>query len=105
MAGNLWSIMIVSGSPYASFVPDVYCPPGQTPPTALQAQVGDNVSWNNQTGQEHEIWQTGGDRITQQIDPGRSSQPAFIVGGTAPTIVEYYCSIHPDEKGTINVIV
>lgn len=105
MAGNLWSITIVSGSSYASFVPDVYCPPDKTPPTALQAQAGDNVSWNNQTKQEHEIWQTGGDRITQQIDPGQSSTPAYVVGGTAPTTVEYYCSIHPEEKGTIDVIV
>ena len=104
MAGNAWSILIVPGSAYASFVPDVYVPRDVTAPTALQAQVGDMVSWNNQTPQEHEIWQTGGDRITDQIDAGKSSQPAYIVGGTAPTTVEYYCSIHPDETGSIDVI-
>jgi plastocyanin len=104
MAGNAWSILIVPGAEAASFVPDVYTPPDAEPRTALQAQVSDMISWSNQTGQEHEIWQTGGERITEQIDPGKSSLPAYIVGGTAPATVEYYCAIHSGETGTIDVI-
>jgi hypothetical protein len=106
MAGNVWSILIVPGTTSASFVPDVYVPPGTPPSTALQAEVNDLVSWNNQTGQEHEIWQTGGAQITQQIDPGTSSTPGYIVAGTAgtPSTIDYYCSIHPEETGSIAVI-
>jgi hypothetical protein len=104
MAGNAWTITIVTGTEFASFVPDVYTPPGTEPRTALQAQANDLVSWNNQTPQEHEIWQTGGGQLTRQIDAGRSSAPAYIVAGTAPATIEYYCAIHTDEIGKIEVI-
>jgi plastocyanin len=106
MAGNVWSILIVPGTALASFVPDVYVAPDQPVPPDLQAQVNDMVSWNNQTGQEHEIWETGGGRITEQIDPGMSSTPGYIVTGTAGTAstIHYYCSIHPEETGSIAVI-
>jgi hypothetical protein len=107
MAGESWSITIVPGATGATFVPDVYTPPGKTASIGLQAQVGDLVSWNNQTSQEHEIWQTGGGQLTRQIDPGSSSQPGYIVAltGTATTgSIDYYCSIHPTETGTIDVV-
>ena len=106
MAGNVWSILIVPGTTLASFVPDVYVPPDQPARTELQAQVNDMVSWNNQTSQEHEIWQTGGGRITEQIEPGTSTTPGNIVTGTPGTTgtIDYYCSIHPEETGSIAVI-
>lgn len=104
MAGNVWSIRIVPGSECASFVPDVYVPPGTTAPTALQAQATDVVSWNNQTTEEHEIWQTGGSQLTNRIPAGQSSSPACPVTGTAPTTMEYYCKLHEGETGTIDVI-
>lgn len=104
MAGNVWSILIVPGTTFASFVPDVYVPPGTTPSAELQAQVSDMVSWNNQTGQEHEIWLTGGGRITDQIDPGAPSKPGYMVTGTVGKKTFYYCSIHPEETGAIQVI-
>lgn len=107
MAGESWSITIVPGETHATFIPDVYTPPGTTPAVNLQAQVGDLVSWNNQTAQEHEIWQTGGGQLTRQIDAGGSSTPGYIVAltGTAKTgTIDYYCSIHEGEKGAIDVV-
>jgi plastocyanin len=106
MAGESWSITIVPGAERASFVPDVYTPPGKTVSIALQAQIGDCVSWNNQTNQEHEIWEQGGGQLSEQIDPFRSSTPGYIVAltGKAPGTVNYYCSIHPEETGSIDVI-
>ena len=102
MAGNSWSIMIVPGETEAKFVPDVYSPSGT--PTSLQAQKNDLVCWNNQTNQEHEI-SIGDERITNQIAPFTSSNPGYIVtANTTPSSIEYYCSIHPEEKGTIEVI-
>lgn len=112
MAGNVWSIMIVPGAELASFVPDVYVPPGTKRKPALQAEVSDMVSWNNQTGQEHEIWQKGDGvttsdtKVTEQIEPWTSSTPAYIVPGTAgvAATINYYCAIHTDETGSIDVI-
>jgi len=107
MAGQSWSIMIIAGSPTASFIPDVYTPPNKTASTALQAQVGDLVSWANKTEQEHEIWETGGGKLTDTIPPHQPSTPGTIValsGGATTGTLDYYCSIHPTEKGTINVV-
>lgn len=107
MAGQAWSITIVPGTNGASFVPDVYIPPDQTKPVALQAGNGDLISWNNQTDQEHEIWQTGGDRITEPIAPRQSSFPAYVIAlpnNETTGAVSYYCSYHPEETGTIDVV-
>ncbi|MGH9139815.1 MAG: hypothetical protein ACRD3J_03420 [Thermoanaerobaculia bacterium] len=46
MAGQSWSIDIVPSGNTISLNPDVF---GAQPGTPLQAQVGDLVSWNNQT--------------------------------------------------------
>ena len=107
MAGQSWSITIQAGPEQASFVPDVYVPPGTPPKANLQAQVGDLVSWNNQTQQEHEIWQTGAGRLTEQINPFRSSTPGYIVAlgdNQKKGSIQYYCAIHPTETGTIDVV-
>ena len=109
MAGQAWSINITAGTPGASFVPDVF---SDTPRTALQAQAGDTVSWNNQTSDSHQIYQatdetyspTGATEITEIIDKWDSSTPAYVVGGTAPATIYYYCYIHPNERGTIEVV-
>ena len=106
MAGQSWTITIRPGPEGASFVPDVYVPPGETPSPHLQAQLGDQVSWNNQTQQEHEIW-VGNFRLTEQIAPGGSSTPGYIVflaGGVKTGTIDYHCGIHTSEKGIIDVV-
>jgi plastocyanin len=107
MAGQSWSITIQPGLAQASFVPDVFVPADKTPKVNLQAQVGDLVSWNNQTQQEHEIWQTGAGRLTEQINPFQSSTPGYIVAladDKKTGSIAYYCAIHPGETGTIDVV-
>jgi len=107
MAGESWCITIAPGATQASFVPDVYTPPGTEPKVNLQAQLGDIVSWANKTQQEHELWQTGGGQLTETIDAGGSSTPGYVVAlpdNEQTGTIAYYCSIHPSETGTIDVV-
>lgn len=103
MAGQSWTINIVSGTP--AFVPDVY--PGNL--TSLKAQQGDLVCWNNQTNQLHQPWETDSSyqnptsQLTPVIDPHKSSE-SYAISQSAPTTIYYYCSIHPNEHGTIEVV-
>lgn len=107
MAGQTWTINIVSSSP--TFVPDVY--PGDQ--TYLKAQQGDLVSWNNQTGKIHQPWQTDSTyenpqaQLTPVINPYESSEGYAVPNGSTPFepfTIYYRCSIHPEEHGSIEVV-
>jgi len=117
MTNQYWSI-IISGSVPCSFVPDVYTEDG-IPPTSLLARIGDLVSWNNQTDDEHEIWITNESYApqTQATDRIRAWEPStgYVVAQsdisppttTAPPpdqTIYYYCSVHTEEHGTITVV-
>jgi hypothetical protein len=118
MAGQNWSIKIVAGSPHAQFVPDVYAPPGTPEDRPLQAQLGDLISWNNQTADEHHIWLTNElyepqSAITEPIPAWQSSYPGYVpqqadvtppVPPDTAQVIYYYCSIHTDEHGQIDVV-
>jgi plastocyanin len=117
MAGQSWSIKIIAGDPCAVFVPDVYSPPGTAEVRPLQAQLGDLVSWNNQTGEEHEIWLTNAEYepqsvITDRIAAYESSYPGYVpqqaditpVPPDTTQTIYYYCSIHNAEHGQITVV-
>lgn len=122
MAGQTWSIKIVAADPCAQFEPDVYAPPDTPAVRPLQAQLGDLVSWNNQTTEVHKIWLTNETyepvaAITEEIPPNDSSYPGYVPqqadvsptvpAGETPTFpqtIYYYCSIHTDEHGQIVVV-
>jgi hypothetical protein len=115
MAGQTWSINIVPGSSGASFVPDVYTESG-VPQSALQAQTNDVLSWNNQTPDPHQPWQTdqtfkigSGPNVPlcDEVAPNKSSEPGYNCSvPTAPGTIYYACKTHPalPEHGTIDVI-
>ena len=117
MAGQSWSILIKGSNP-ASFDPDVY---GTDPGQPLKAQLGDLVSWNNQTRGTHQIWLTDekgkqleNGKVTDKIAKYKSSFPGYVtqlkdvrppVSATTKTGTIYYqCSLHPKEKGQIKVV-
>jgi plastocyanin len=117
MANQNWSITIVAGSP-CTFVPDVYTEDGSTP-TSLQAQLGDLVSWNNQTHLEHEIWLADENynpvsAITDRISVYGSStgyvpqqqdvSPATTTPPPPDQTIYYICNDHQDEHGTITIV-
>ncbi|HEX6158807.1 MAG TPA: hypothetical protein VF111_01490 [Thermoanaerobaculia bacterium] len=100
MAGRLWSIMIVqstSGGP-AQFVPDI-------PNPTLQAQPNDLLCWNNQTNDTHQPTVDGSGEAFDKIPPGKSSEKSYEIPTAAePGTLVYYCAIHPQETGTVQVI-
>lgn len=107
-----WVVNIVSsGSGEASFVVD-----GATQGQPLDAHQDDTVSWNNQTNDEHQPWQTNSSYEpydqSDLSDPIPEGEPSNSYNCTSPATnpqhwtVYYYCSRHPDnanERGSINV--
>lgn len=73
---QVWSIMI-NGDVPAQFNPDVY---NTKPGDPLKAQLGDLVSWNNQTKEPHQI-QVGSTFTTNQIEAAKSSTPGYHILG------------------------
>ena len=97
---NSWSIKIVKGNP-CTFDPDVYCPPGTTKPTVLNAQANDSISWDNQTDEEHQICTDPNPTPLTNVIPAYGSSDAFSPQTTGT--INYYCCKHSGEKGTIEV--
>jgi len=107
-----WVVNIVlSDSGETSFVVD-----GSTQGQPLPAHQDDTVSWNNQTNDEHQPWQT--DSLYAPIDkaplvdPIPEGEPSISYNCTSPAAnpqhwtVYYYCRNHTDnenERGSINV--
>lgn len=120
MAGESWSVTIQTSSPY--FVPDVFTPPGSKPQTALQAQLGDLISWNNQTSEPHQLVLCDQNfnptkTILGDAGPWTSSSPGYVPQQSDlrpevpadqtpsfPATIYYSCANHPDERGTIEVV-
>jgi plastocyanin len=98
MAGQSWSIDIVPSNGGLAFNPDVY---GVAPGSPLQAQTGDLVSWNNQTGDEHTIVVNVSPAETFTAKPWKSTD-AYEVQVTAPATVTY--TADDTYSGTIDVI-
>jgi hypothetical protein len=107
-----WVVNIVSSeSGEASFVVD-----GAAQGQPLEAHQDDTVSWNNQTNDEHQPWQTNSSYQpldqSDLSDPIPAGEPSNSYNCTTPATnpqhwtVYYYCSRHPDnpnERGSIAV--
>lgn len=129
MPSYTWSVKIEkTRGGQTVFTPDQTGPDQKpaAPGDPLTAQIGDIVSWRNDTGDVHTIWQTDdagapiatvtvGDRgippsfdglMSNPIAPDTSSSPQYIVyaGDGVPTI-HYCCLLHRNETGSINITV
>ena len=112
MAGQDWSIMIVTSGGSTQFQPDV---PNSKPGDPLQAENADLISWNNRTGQNHWPWAldpTTGEPFTSaaaaknaglylcdEVEKWQSSSPAYPTAAPASgsTTINYICKLHEDE--------
>jgi plastocyanin len=68
-------------------------------PTPLPIGPGDTVSWKNQDIIQH--WPTpttGSPWFTSAINPNITSLPVSVLQNT-----DYFCKLHPTEKGSIQV--
>lgn len=128
MASYTWSVKIETVGGRTVFTPNLG--PGQDPAAPgdpLTAQIGDGVSWRNDTEFAHLIWRTDGDGgapvatvtpggrgippsfdglMSNPIAPDTSSSGQYFVDTkeAPPTTIYYCCLLHPNEKGSIKVI-
>jgi plastocyanin len=65
------------------------------------APPSSTVTWNNQTRQTHQI--TSGTFSTDPILAGMSSRPDFVIDFQASGTIDYFCTLHENEAGTIVV--
>lgn len=119
MSGQDWSITITpnptTGEP-DEYTPDVM---GAKPGDPLQTSNADIVSWNNRTPDRHQPWPLGpngqpltdaeahaqGLFLSDVIQPWTPSSPGYVTSApeTGTTTIDYSCTIHPDERGSIIV--
>lgn len=69
-------------------------------PDAVQASVGQAISWTNEDSAAHTVTSDGdGPLASGELAEGESYEVAFDAAGT----YEYLCTIHPTMRGTVEV--
>ena len=68
-------------------------------PQALQAKVGDTITWTNQDGIAHTVTLDDKSVDSGNVAPGATFSHAFTKAGSYP----YHCEIHKQMTGTITV--
>lgn len=69
-------------------------------PRTVKVKVGDTIAWTNDDAAPHTVTaKSGGD-----LDSGTLAQGAgFEFTASKPGTIQYFCSIHPNMTGTIEV--
>jgi len=102
------------GGPYGGGAPEEPEKPGGDAPRAetvemvdfafepadATIEVGGKVTWKNQGQAPHTATSDDGGFDTGTIDPGKLAAATFDKAGR----FSYICTIHPDMKGTIEVV-
>lgn len=68
---------------------------------SCSAPPSSTVTWNNKTNQTHQI--TSGTFSTDPILAHMSSRPDFVIDYQATGTIDYFCTLHEGESGTIVV--
>jgi hypothetical protein len=128
MPSYTWSVKIetVGGRTVFTLNPGPNQEPS-APGEPFTAQIGDGVSWRNDTAVAHTIWRTDGDGgppvatvtrggrgippsfdalMSDPIAPDTSSSRQYFVNTEEPlpATIYYCCLLHPNERGSIKVI-
>jgi plastocyanin len=69
-------------------------------PATTTIQVGGKVNWDNQDEAVHTATAEDGSFDTGDIEPDKRGNATFKEAGT----FAYFCEIHPDMKGTVEVV-
>lgn len=69
-------------------------------PAEVTIQVGGKITWKNQGQAPHDATAEDDSFATPTVEPGKLKSETFKEAGTFP----YICTIHPDMKGTIEVV-
>lgn len=69
-------------------------------PQNISAKVGQTVRWKNSDPVAHTVTATSGSDVDSgTIDAGKTFETKF----DKPGKVDYFCTIHPNQKGTVRV--
>ena len=68
-----------------------------------QVQVGDQVFWSNDDSEPHWPAVTGNPTFFMDFQIAPASASSSFAPSTVGAI-QYFCSLHPDETGTIDVL-
>lgn len=69
-------------------------------PDPITVHVGDSVTWTNGDSEPHTATALDASFDTGQLNTNQSGTVTFSKAGT----IAYYCSIHPDMKGSVDVL-
>ncbi|HET6997619.1 MAG TPA: cupredoxin family copper-binding protein [Solirubrobacterales bacterium] len=69
-------------------------------PEPVEVQVGGKVIWQNEDTAPHTATADDGSFDTETIEQGKLKSETFKQAGTIP----YFCEIHPDMRGTVEVV-
>ncbi|HEV7771039.1 MAG TPA: cupredoxin family copper-binding protein [Solirubrobacterales bacterium] len=69
-------------------------------PATVTIQAGGKVTWLNQDAEEHTATLDDGSFSTGDLAEGKLKSESFKTPGT----YSYFCEIHPDMKGTVEVV-
>jgi plastocyanin len=69
-------------------------------PDPVTVQVGGKVIWQNEDAAPHTATADDGSFDTGTIEQGKLKSETFKEAGTYP----YFCEIHPDMRGTVEVV-
>jgi len=69
-------------------------------PATVTIQAGGKVTWLNQDSDEHTATLDDGSFTTGALAEGKLKSESFKTPGT----FTYFCEIHPDMKGTVEVV-
>ena len=70
-------------------------------PEKVTARVGQTVRWTNEDDVEHTVKaKKGADFESKSISKGETYEAKLTKAGT----IDYVCTIHPSQRGTINVV-
>ena len=69
-------------------------------PSPATVQVGQQVRWRNNDSVPHTATQSGGFN-TGVLNPGQTSAPITF---STPGTVSYFCLLHTNMPGTLNVV-
>lgn len=68
-------------------------------PQRVQVRVGEAVRWDFQGGAKHDVVEPSGLFVSDLVRTG-----SFTHVFTKPGVYNYYCSIHPEMRGTVEVV-
>lgn len=69
-------------------------------PAQATVKVGQTVEWVNEDPVQHDVESTAGEKIDSELfDKGETFEFTPKEAGT----IEYFCTIHPNMKGTLTV--